>query len=39
MYLFSFKKFAGPDRVFRSSFPCGNPGDLLETPDDILLNL
>jgi hypothetical protein len=39
MYLFSFKKFAGHDRVFYTSFSAGKPGDLLETPDDILLNL
>jgi hypothetical protein len=39
MYLFSFKKFAGHDRVFRCSKAYGNPGDLLETADDFLLNL
>jgi hypothetical protein len=39
MYLFSFKKYAGHDRVFRSSTAFGAPGDLLETQDDFLLNL
>ncbi|MDR0860611.1 MAG: hypothetical protein LBO09_06670 [Candidatus Peribacteria bacterium] len=39
MYLFSFKKYAGHDRVFRSPTSFGHPGDLLETQDDFLLNL
>jgi hypothetical protein len=39
MYLFSFQKFAGPDRVFATTLPCGNPGDLLKTQDDMVLNL
>ena len=39
MYLFSFKKYAGHDRVFFSSKAIGNPGDLLQTEDDFLLNL
>jgi hypothetical protein len=39
MYLFSFTKFAGQDRVFQANFPVGQSGDLLKTSDDILLNL
>ncbi|MDR2540789.1 MAG: hypothetical protein LBD11_03220 [Candidatus Peribacteria bacterium] len=39
MYLFSFKKYAGHDRVFYSSSSFGHSGDLLETQDDFLLNL
>jgi primosomal protein N' len=39
VYLFSFKKFAGSDRVFIAKNVVGNPGDLLETVDDVLLHL
>lgn len=38
-YLFSFKKFAGFDRVFRSRGDFWNPWDLLETADDLVLHL
>lgn len=39
MYLFSFTKFAGQDRVFKTDTPIGNPGDLLKSEWDVFLNL
>ena len=39
MYCYSFKKFAGHDRVFKAPFSVGKAGDLLATEGDFLLNL
>jgi hypothetical protein len=39
MYVYSFSKFAGYDRVFQTSVAVGQPGDLLQTTDDFLLHL
>ena len=39
MYYYSFKKFAGHDRVFHAPFSVGKAGDLLATEGDFLLNL
>ena len=39
MYLFSFKRFAGHDRIFRTDANIWSAGDLLQTSEDIFLNL